>query len=166
MENVKIIGKLTINNVELVKVFDRINRNLLTVNKKVGIFEEVLPKIAIHKNRVTNEIIDKYSLNSSYECCVKIITYEKVLKKDLEEELVKEYDNIIKTIDDIVKENIKKYKESTIILSDEQRTRENKAYKSITNMIDEIKQIKKYNIQIIEYYKNLIEKNEYTMDLS
>ena len=131
MEDVKIKGTVTINNMELIKVFDRINRNLLTVNKKVGIFEEVLPKIIIYKNRVINEIIDKYSLNSSYECCVKIIVYEKEFKKDLEEELVKELDSIIKTIEDIVKENIKKY-----------------------------------NIQIIEYFKNLIEKNKYKIDLS
>lgn len=166
MEDVKINGTVTISNPDLVKVFDRINRNLLITNKRVGVFEDLLAKIINYKNRVINEIIDNYSLNSSYDCCTKIIVYEKALNKDFEKEVVEKFDDIILTIKDVVKKNFEKYNEKTVNFSDEQITRENKAYESITNIINEITQTKEYNIQIIKYIKNVIATNKHKINLS
>lgn len=166
MEDVKIKGTVTINNMELIKEFDKINRNLLIVNKRVGIFEELLTRIIIYKNRRINEIIDKCSLNSSYDCCIKILTYKKELNKDLEEELVKEFDNVLNVIEDIVKKKLEKYKENTVNFSDEQRLREQKSYKNIKQIVNELTQAKELNIQIIRYLKKVIETNNHILKIN
>lgn len=166
MEDVKIKGTVTFKNMELVKEFDRINRNLLIVNKKVGIFEELLPRIISYKNRIINETIDKYSLNSSYDCCIKIITYEKVLNKDLEEELTKIFDNIINVIENTINKKLERYEDSAENFSDEQTLRERKAYASIEQIKDELIQMKELNCQIIRYFKRFIENNKHTLKIS
>jgi hypothetical protein len=166
MENIKINGTITINNVELMNEFHRINRNLLMVNKRVGIFEELLPRIIQYKNERINEIIDNFSLNSSYDCLAKIFVYKEKLNKDLEEELVKEFDNILNVIEDIVKKKLEKYKESTVNFSDEQKTRERKSYKAIEQITNELTQSKELNIRIIRYFKKIIETNDHNLEIS